>query len=331
MEDSSEDEESSESPIYRPTTTAKFDALRKNSFAQSQNTDVQAQDQIRELTDRLRFAQQELEQKKKEYEQLQDANDHCTSNVDKTLRSLNDVSAELDQTKIELVAVYNRLDKLSLAHETLQDDSKAKLKETNFLQNQLEALSKENTHLRSRYVLFDSLISDEKSKSHKKWQASSATKQLEARIKFYEQQLRESDDTLVATKQSFAASSRELMDEVKALESSLEKTKSLLEEALESKAHTQQSQGRDEQKLNRALADRMRLAEKINQFEVRCTQQKMELIAADNEIKRLSEVVRFYQSRHPQTVYASGSLIQKFPGAIKGPSREEPQEASIPK
>jgi len=136
MEDSSEDEESSESPIYRPTTTAKFDALRKNSFAQSQNTDVQAQDQIRELTDRLRFAQQELEQKKKEYEQLQDANDHCTSNVDKTLRSLNDVSAELDQTKIELVAVYNRLDKLSLAHETLQDDSKAKLKETNFLQNQ---------------------------------------------------------------------------------------------------------------------------------------------------------------------------------------------------
>mgnify|MGYP001095318136 CR=1 FL=1 len=62
-------------------------------------------------------------------------------------------------------------------------------------------------------------------RAQKKWEQKAETKQLMNRLAFYEQQLKEADDTLIATKQAMTASAQTLMDEVKNLEASLNKTK----------------------------------------------------------------------------------------------------------
>jgi hypothetical protein len=141
--------------------------------------------------------------------------------------------------------------------------------------HETKALKAENESLRNRKVLFEALQFP--SEAEIDATVSKKLKLLQRRVKFYEAQLKEADETLSTAKSAWDFTSTLLMTEVQKLETSLTEEKRSLSSAMSGHLNEQDRYHALELKLEQANADFNQLTHSLNSVEIQLVQKKVEL------------------------------------------------------
>lgn len=184
-----------------------------------------------------------------------------------------------------------RAQALTILQQRTEEERLALSRDNSLLTNQVDILKAENESLRQRDVTFKALEEKQLPKKGKKVKEAELIANLQAQVKFYEEQLRESDATLSAARQTWGNTSQVLMTEVNKLETKLAEANRRGDLAMEGKATDQQQAGAVGLQLSKAIADRSKLSELVNEYEMKWMQAQMEVSRLQDANQELKEAL----------------------------------------
>lgn len=233
----------------------------------------------------MALLEREASEREQENSQLRQAKERYAQHLAELEESARRALKELEQAKRENASLTEQADHLAQSVERLQNDNARLEKRSTQDQAKITALVEENKKLRERHLKFSDIQTKLSTKDKK------AMEGMNERLSFYESQLGESDQTLQSAREIWSSSHQVLMEENLSLEQSVKKLNKLLAEALDFKNSAQQSKSVLQTKLDKALRDRMRMSEALNELELQLTHKKIECNQLEAERSRLQTKV----------------------------------------